>query len=160
MNMPVTKSKSCEGACSTPVEEICTQPVVTVPQYLTMDRAVCEMASRHISALVVVDETDHFIGLLTATDMVRYYARQSNLCDAELAAAESRIRTADEPAWDFDTFPVDSVIRHMTRTVQTIPAGTTVAKAREMMRLQKIHHLLLLDVRDRPAGILSSLDLL
>ena len=49
-------------------------PPITIRDSAPVEQAAREMAVRKIGCLPVVDESDRFVGLITETDLLRYFA--------------------------------------------------------------------------------------
>ena len=123
---------------------------------------VAELFNQHsVVAAPVVDEIGKCIGIITATDLVRY---QSQLGEVNShidrgMTFETENRNSDG-CIELVAHPFDEVQRHMTPSLQTIKGTSSVGLASRIMREQHIHHLIVLDESLRPAGVLSSLDIL
>ena len=134
---------------------------VTVSPTEKLD-AVAELFQQHsVSSVPVVDEVGKCIGIITASDLVRF--------QAELAKADTQIShgVTFEPSpresdgcLEFKPHPLDEIQRHMTTTLQTVDSDISLAAATRIMCEQHIHHLIVLNSSMQPAGILSSLDIL
>lgn len=157
----MTSAEASSGVTAeTAVKEICSKPVVTVNQFATMDHAACHMQKQRISSLAVVDEVGRCIGLLTATDFIAYSALKSGFCPDEWMSADRKLERDESGTLRISDVPNNSVLRHLSSPLQTAPEAMTVAEARIRMRRQRIHHLLILDSKQRPVGVVSAWDLL
>jgi len=114
-----------------------------------------------INSVPVVDELGKCLGIITGSDLVRF--------QSELARAESKIshgvsfeptRRESDGCLEFTPHSLDEVQRFMTTVLQTVESDITLLVASRIMCEQHIHHLIVLDDSHRPAGILSSLDIL
>jgi predicted transcriptional regulator len=112
-------------------------------------------------AAPVVDELGKCIGIITSSDLVQY--------QAQLAEVDSHIdrgmtfeteHRATDGCIELVAHPFSEVQRHMSTCLQTIDRFSSLGLASRIMREQHIHHLIVLDESLRPAGILSSLDIL
>ena len=109
----------------------------------------------------VIDGCGKCIGIITSSDLVRY---QSQLADVNSKidhgmSFEVTQREGDG-SLELTQHPFDEVQRHMTTCLQTVEKNEPLTMASRIMCDQHIHHLIVLDESDRPAGILSSLDIL
>jgi CBS domain-containing protein len=62
----------------TPVVEIMTSPVQTVPEDSTIDDAVERMANTQIRRLIVMDARGHMVGILALDDALASLVRQAS----------------------------------------------------------------------------------
>jgi CBS domain-containing protein len=56
------------------IARVMSSPAITIAQAAPVEEAAREMAERKIGCLPVVDEDEHFVGLVTETDLLRYFA--------------------------------------------------------------------------------------
>ena len=71
------------------------------------------------------------------------------------------ILVQDEPGqpYHIEEVSTDAVSNHMSTAVQTIWEKAPIMDAARMLCMEHIHRLIVLDESERPAGVLSSLDL-
>jgi CBS domain-containing protein len=111
-----------------------------------MDLAAATLAQAAVSGAPVVDGDGRCIGVVTATDFLRF-------------AHCGTLAPNDGSEWDDTAYEGDSVLHHMS-AVQSVAADTPLVKAAEIMCAQHIHRLVVLDDRAAPAGIVSTLDIM
>jgi signal-transduction protein with cAMP-binding, CBS, and nucleotidyltransferase domain len=114
------------------VSEVMSCPVKTVPPAATVQEASRLMAEAGVSSLVVTDAAGRVAGIVTERDVLRSVAR---LGPEGLATPLSRI---------------------MSSPVATVPADAYVYAALGRMDRIKVRHLLAVDARGRPAGMVTS----
>jgi len=64
------------------VRDIMSTTLITAPTGLSIGEAAKKMVSNKIKRLVVVDNEGNLTGLLTATDLIRWMAKQETLVDS------------------------------------------------------------------------------
>ncbi|GIW94697.1 MAG: hypothetical protein KatS3mg110_2738 [Pirellulaceae bacterium] len=118
------------------VSDLMARRVTSVAIESTAAQAAQAMHAAHVTAAPVVDGNGVCVGIVTATDFLRW--------------------AAEQPQADLGKVPLRDVMRW---AVQTIDADASVLLAARMMCAAHVHRLLVVDRDGRPAGILSSLDL-
>lgn len=113
-----------------PVSEFMSSPVQAVEVTADVGRVRDLALEGGAHALPVVDEDGELVGIVTTHDL------------------------AEE--WP----PELGVVSIMSREVVTVPPTVDAATAAVLMRDRRIHHLLVLDLRGRVVGVVSSWDLL
>ncbi|HZW54705.1 MAG TPA: CBS domain-containing protein [Nitrososphaerales archaeon] len=68
------------------VEDIMSAPVVTISYKATIGEAAEKMSVYEIRRIVVVNEHERMVGLLTAGDLAKWLAKQKNYADPTLNA--------------------------------------------------------------------------
>lgn len=143
------------------VQQVMVPVVITATPSQKMESVAKLFGLHHVSAVPVINETGQCIGIFTSHDLVKY---QSTLSDANAridhGMSYDLAHYGSQDDQRIIERPFDEVNRHMTTCLQTIDIDETVGKAAEIMCHQRIHHLLVLDDRSCPLGILSSLDIL
>jgi len=108
--------------------------VVTVDPDTHIESAARTLLDERIGSVVVVDQNDQPVGILTNTDFVRVVAEGD---------PEDNTAVAD----------------HMSREVVTVEAGDTLQTAASRLITYNIHHLPVVDDTEGVIGILSTTDL-
>jgi len=116
------------------VGSLMTSPVTTVSADTPAKEAATLMLEGGISSVVVVDETDQLVGILTSTDFVAIAA------DDESAAAFS-------------------VADHMTTDVVTTTVQATVEDVADLLIEHGIHHVPVVDDTEGVVGMVTTTDL-
>src|SRR5262245_56137913 len=94
------------------------QPVVTIPQELTLRAAAGLLRREHISGAPVIDHQGRCVGVLSATDFLRR-------AGGERPAAHALPGDECFSEWqvvDVETLPADEVRAHMSKDVVTASA--------------------------------------
>jgi len=115
------------------VGRLMSSPVVSVPPETAVTTAADRLLDRDISSLVVTDEDNDLIGILTTTDFVRMIA--------------------DETAADETT-----VADYMTTSVVTVSANDSVDDVAETMVQRGFHHLPVVDDKSGVIGMVTTTD--
>jgi CBS domain-containing protein len=138
-------------------DDLMTRDVVMIPQEMSL-RAAAHLLSRHqISGAPVVDVAGRCIGVLSATDFVRWTGEGERAAKPRLAA---------EPcvcAWqvlELEDLPGDGVGAHMTPDPVMVPPHTPIGQLARCMLDAHIHRVIVVDEQHRPVGVVSTTDLL
>jgi CBS-domain-containing membrane protein len=139
-------------------EDLMTKDVRTIPQNMPLRDAAHLLAEAHISGAPVVDAAGRCVGVLSATDLMRW-------ADAGHRSAR-RTHGAWPCVWcdweviEVDDLPPDTVSLFMcTDVVRATPAARVGELARWMLDAH-IHRVIITDENDRPVGVVSSTDIL
>ncbi len=128
------------------VVDVMNPSVITISNEATLVDAAALMLEQRISALVVVDHSNHMVGVISQTDLLR----------------------ALQEAPDLDAITHRSVSAYMTREVVSCAPHKPLAYAMGLLREHRIHRLVVVETRaggrfvtDRmqPVGILSQTDI-
>jgi CBS domain-containing protein len=117
------------------VADIVTRPLITILSNATVLEASKRMMQNNIGLLVVCDPKDatRLLGVVSERDIIRAVASGDRLPER-----------------------VDSIT---TRGAVTINASSDVAEAAEAMNKHKIRHVVVVDDRSMPTGVVSMRDL-
>jgi len=115
------------------VGRLMSSPVVSVTPDTPVQEAATRLLDRDISSLVVTDDENDLIGILTTTDFVRMIAD-------ETAAAET------------------TVADYMTTSVVTVTANDSVEDVAETMVQRGFHHLPVVDDESGVIGMVTTTD--
>lgn len=139
------------------VRDVMTREVVTVGADSTRKAAAQRLIACELSGAPVVDAQARCVGIVSATDFLRYVAEHE--CDEPVfaGAAHEIDRAAGgvlcaAPA-------MDAVRSLMTSAVQTVSADASLLVAARQMCAAHLHRLPVLDAQGRPSGMLTSLDI-
>jgi CBS-domain-containing membrane protein len=138
--------------------DLMSNTVVTIPKEMSIRGAAHLLAQHQISGAPVVDDQGRCIGVFSTTDVV-YWADRGNYVTAR---SNPDLRCAHS-AWqvlDAEPSPDDGVGRYMTLDPVTAPPTTPVKELAHMMADAHIHRVIIVDGEGRPAGIVSSMDVL
>jgi CBS domain-containing protein len=132
--------------------------IVPVSADQTMAEAASLFIKHGISGAPVVDAEGRCIGMLSSTDFV---SRDRDPGDATSPTAREKtiIRRAPGGPWEVQDVYPDRVSAHMTTTVQSVSADSSLVEAGRIMCSQHIHRLPVLDAQGHPHGMLTSMDI-
>jgi CBS-domain-containing membrane protein len=132
--------------------DLMSRDVLTIPRHITL-RAAAQMLSRaRVSGAPVVDHRNRCIGVLSATDFIRWAE------GGEKGA--SNCVCSDWQMMDFDLLPAEEVANHMTTDLVTGTMSTGVTELARMMLDAHIHRIIIVDQLARPIGIVTATDVL
>ena len=138
--------------------DVMSKEVVYVAPQDTIHEALELMVENRVSALPVVDNRQHCIGVISMSDL----ADVTRDLDNQLASLDdcdglSRTWACEQIGEGLNTERVDSV---MTERVATVTPETLLATtAREMLR-HRVHHLPVVNKDNVLVGIVSTMDML
>lgn len=132
------------------VADVMNKQVVTVGAHQPMCEVATAFLEHNISAAPVVDETNRFVGILSASDFLR---RDCQRDDHHLQRAEH------DQCWEIGRCGPDMACSYMTKAVQTVSPGTLLLRAAMIMSAGHIHRLPVLDEQNRVAGMVSTMDI-
>jgi len=116
------------------VGRLMSSPVASVSPDTAVQAAATTLLERDISSLVVTDEENELVGILTTTDFVRMTA--DNAVAAETTVAD-----------------------YMTTDVVTVTANDAVTEVAETMVDRGFHHLPVVDEESGVIGMLTTTDM-
>jgi CBS-domain-containing membrane protein len=131
------------------VADVMTREVAALSAAATMEEAAKLLKSHGISGAPVVDNEGRCIGVLSAVDFLQFDQRNAALgySGPERAGVGRR-----QPPWN-------SVQRYMTAPAHTVLATAHMLLAADLMCTKHVHRLIVLDDRDTPVGLVSTLDI-
>lgn len=136
----------------TTLSEIMTRDVSCVSSDLDVATVATMLLDQHISAVPVVDAVGKPIGIVSKTDLVRWYHDER---DAEVPAAID----GPEPGMTTRTAPLFTVADLMMPMAFTLTEEAPVAYAAALMAVEDVHHLPIVSGDGRVVGIVSALDI-
>src|SRR5436190_11879871 len=138
--------------------DIMSHDVVMIPDQMSLQGAARVLSRAQVSGAPVVDSEGRCIGILSATDFVHW---------AELGCkTEHHACTADDTAWkpwqmlDQPEHAETLVGEVMTANPVLAPMHTPIADLARLMIDAHIHRILIVDLDDKPVGIVSATDIL
>lgn len=138
-------------------EDVMSRDLLLVPQEMSLAGAARILSRAGVSGAPVVDTEGRCVGVLSTTDFLRCVergggipARPSNEC---MCSAWQIPNEIDAP-------PTCLVRDAMTRDPVTIAPGTRLPDLVRMMLDAHIHRVVVVDALGRPAGIVSTTDVL
>jgi CBS-domain-containing membrane protein len=140
--------------------DLMSREVITVPQEMPLPVAARVLAEAQIGGAPVVDSEGRCIGVFSTADLARR---------AQLAKRAARKAPAipgcvcsdwEVVEHDWETLPAESVSWYMTADPVLVSPETRVGELARMMVDAHIHRLIVAGADRRPAGIVSSTDVL
>jgi CBS-domain-containing membrane protein len=131
------------------VGDVMSRKVITISASADMAEAANALSGAGASGAPVVDADGRCIGVLSATDFLKYEGSRG------AGGRRTHVRTGDR-----NYLPRNSVRRFMSTAVQTVPRDATLMHAARVMCVEHIHRLLVLDDRSSPVGVVSTLDVI
>jgi len=140
------------------VSDIMTRDVVTLEAGGTVHEALTLMGENRVSAIPVVDRKGRCVGILSATDLVDMTRDvDDDLYHLDLVDSTSRRFLIDRLS---HTLGEEAVDTYMSESVTTVLPDSTLVNATRKILKAGIHHLPVVDEKDRLVGIVSSIDIL
>jgi len=142
------------------VADVMAKDLLTVSKNQTMSDVAATFARRELSSAPVVDELGHCVGVITASDFVRRESEiQRAVENADSSGGGVVHAEGDQP---YRCVPVgnDYVSYHMTEAVQSVDPGASLLKAARVMCAEHIHRLLVIDDKNHPVGVISTMDII
>ena len=122
-----------------------------------MTDIVSELAKARQTGAPVVDEIGACVGILTSSDIDRYHDLKQRLAARDETVVDEIFETDEFGQRRAGNCDFEQVHRHMTSPVITIDNGQTcLAAAETFQQNPEIHHLVVVDERNRPQGILEA----
>lgn len=140
------------------VSDVMTRDVVSVSAGRAMPVAAATFVDSRISGAPVLNEAGRCVGVLSATDFVRRAvwteeeARPKGVMECCLSAIPETDGDRRRPATDL-------VASYMSPAVHSVNVNRPLMEAARLMCQHHVHRLMVLDGEGRPAGVLTSLDL-
>jgi CBS domain-containing protein len=139
-------------------EDVMSREVRMIPQEMSLQAAACILAQEHISGAPVVDADGRCVGVLSATDFIRW-AEKTSKADKYLTSRHPDY-CADWEVVNVEYLPRDEVCWYMSRDVVTVEPSVRVPDLARRMLDAHIHRAIVVDAAGRPVGIVSSTDIL
>lgn len=153
-------NSAIERLLSLKVSDVMTKRVFDVSLHQTMSEAARSLIEHDVSGAPVLDELGHCVGILSATDFMKWQTAPDVGGNLALSGQEHRLvkeEGEDEPL-HIDVAEDDLVGAHMSPAVQTIEASATLLSAAREMCAEHVHRLPVVDERGHVQGVISSLD--
>jgi len=140
------------------VKDVMSRDIVSLPAEATIHEALAMMTENRVSALPIVDRRNHCVGIFTTTDLLDLTRDvDDDVHQLDVVDPVSRRWLVDKLVQSLGN---ETVASYMSEDVSTVSSETTLAiAARDMLRSQ-VHHLPVVDDKDRLVGIISTTDLL
>ena len=140
------------------VKNIFTKDTVNLNAEDTIHEALALMGENRVSALPVVDRNNHCVGILSTSDLVDMTRdTEEDLRELNYVDLLSKRFLVDKLANSLGT---ESVQTFMSESVVTVGLETLITSAAQLMLRNHVHHLPVVDSKDRLLGIVSTMDIL
>jgi len=136
--------------------DLMSRDVITLSGPMSLRAAAHRLAMAGISGAPVVDDTGRCIGVLSATDLVRWLDRGPS--PSACPAVGSGFST--EWAAEAEDRPPDDVEHAMTPNVILATPETPVGELARAMLEAHVHRIVVVGEGGRPVGVVSSMDVL
>jgi predicted transcriptional regulator len=143
-------NSAIERLVSLKVGDIMNTSVLTVAESDDMQTAARRICDAEVSGAPVVNTTGRCVGMLSANDFVSR--------DAGRHEMQILTRTGPNEAYQVECLNDSLVCSHMSPLVQTVAETEGIVGAARLMCLEGIHRLVVIDQKERPVGIISTLD--
>jgi CBS domain-containing protein len=137
--------------------DLMSREVVLIPKELSLRAAARLLSRNQISGAPVVDAEGRCIGVVSATDFVRWAEKDNEA--ATIATADTDCHCAWQVV-EPERLPVDQVNRYMTCDPIMVSPQTPIRELARLMLDAHIHRVIVKDELRRPVGIVSSMDIL
>jgi CBS domain-containing protein len=142
------------------VSDVMTHKVVQVPAHETMAGTADILRAFDVSGAPVVDSQGRCVGVISAADFTEHESLARITAAAATAGLNYRVAACGtEGLYYIEEVAAGDVGTHMSAPAQIISSDASLAEAAEAMCRHHIHRLIVLDTAKRPAGVVSSLDL-
>ena len=140
------------------VKDIMSRDTVTLNADDTVHEALTLMGENRVTALPVVDRQKRCVGILSTADLVDMTRDvDEDLKQLDLVDVSSQRLLIDRLA---DSLGSEQVQSYMSESVMTVGMETLIGKAARDMLRNRVHHLPVLDHKERLVGIVSTMDIL
>lgn len=137
------------------VESVMQRHPITIPDDATVQDAVDKMTEHHLSALPVVDDAQHLMGILTTADLLRVMQDAERTLDSDLAIYDQSSLITDLIR---DTIGTDEIINIMSGATITVQQGESMQQVANLMLEKQVHHVPVVSKDNRLLGIVSTMD--
>jgi CBS domain-containing membrane protein len=131
--------------------------LVLVPKHMDLRTAAHVLSRAQVTGAPVIDAHGALVGVISATDFLHWAGGEER--ERPRRCSEACV-CADWQMVDTHMLPADSVAARMTRDPVTAPATAGIRELARQMLDAHIHRVIIVDVDNRPVGIVSSTDLL
>jgi CBS-domain-containing membrane protein len=138
--------------------DLMSRTLITIPRPMSLRAAAHRLAQAGVSGAPVVDEQGRCVGVLSATDLVRWLDRGPH-AGGRPAAGNGTCFCSDWQVADLEGLPDDDVGHFMTTDVVSAAPGARLGDLARRMLDAHIHRVIVL-ADGRPVGVVSSTDVL
>jgi CBS-domain-containing membrane protein len=140
--------------------DLMSREVITVPQDMALPAAVRVLAQAQISGAPVVDSSGRCIGVFSTADLARWTQLEKRAAQRAPAIPGCVCSDWEVVEHDWDTLPAESVSWYMTADPVLVAPETRIGELAKIMVDAHIHRVIVAGADRRPAGIVSSTDVL
>jgi CBS domain-containing protein len=145
------------------VDQLMTQPAVTVPMDMSLENASALLARKHLGQVPVVDKDDRLCGLLLRADLFRPHRVSAAIANADAEATSSPSTEEDTevstPA-DWDILMAQPVSSLMWTPVPSVSGDTDIRRVARALLDTALPGLPVVDDRGYVIGFVSRSDIL
>lgn len=153
-------NSAIERLLSLRVADVMTKNVVQIPAHESMTHAAEVFAENRISGAPVVDEQGRCVGILTGSDFVLREKVQNSTGESPAGAlGDVSGKDGSDQPYHIEEMAQDMVSTHMSPAVQSVAESAPLMQAARTLCGEHIHRLIVLDEKDRPKGVISTLDI-
>jgi CBS domain-containing protein len=138
-------------------EDLMSRDLVLIPSHVSLRTAARMLSSARVSGAPIVDENGQCVGVISATDFVRWIEGEPRKppipCGPACVCSEWQVV-------DYDYLPEDEVGHYATHDMVTVGPWTTLGEIARKMLDAHIHRVIVVDQTMRPVGVVSSTDVL
>ena len=139
-------------------EDVMSRDVLVLPSAMSL-RAAAQLLSRtHVSGAPVVDEHGVCIGVLSATDFMKWTGGSGNARRPHRGAPACFC--SEWQVASVEILPDERVERFMTADPVTVSPGTPISAVARCMLDAHIHRVIVVNDHGQPVGIVTSTDIL
>ena len=135
--------------------QIMTRTVVSVHPETPLSDAARLMATHHISGVLVVDQQEHLVGIISEKDFLRHMGATEH--NSFMAVVADYLTTKGCITLDLKNQPAKTI---MTSPAISIDTQATAHEIALLMTRHGINRLPVVDAYNKPVGILSRTDLI
>jgi CBS-domain-containing membrane protein len=136
--------------------DVMSEDVVAIPQHISLRAAAHMLGNAHVTGAPVIDERGVCVGVLSATDFVRWAEKEHH----PMVHPCGECVCSEWQVVEVEYLPADEVSGYMTPDPVTVKPSTLITEVARMMLDAHIHRVVVVDHQERPVGIVSSTDVL
>lgn len=137
--------------------DLMTPEVVMIPKEMSLRAAAHMLAQNQITGAPVVDALGRCVGVISATDFMRWAEMDKPTTPEPRAAFDC---CSEWQVMDLEEIPTDEVARYMTHDPVTVAPVTPIGQLARRMLDAHIHRVVVVDRQNQPVGVVSSTDIL
>jgi CBS domain-containing protein len=141
------------------VRDVIQAEVVTVDEHATMAEAAAVLAKHGVSGVPVINVAGKCVGILSAYDFARRENEIADSTESPFGGIKHSLVSGPSQPIHVEGIRENRVGEHMSSAVQTIVPDATLVDAARTFSGTGVHHLVVVDEFERPAGILTTMDL-